>query len=600
MTTPRSKAQSKFAKSYYINKLGEKWHKFWNQPVTIQYAYSPSEVIGNGGQPHNTTVSAGEAASGVGAAVAAPALIMGATAAPIATGVSLGLGILGDYVGNQLGKRTVKLLGGDEYAQEFGRDIFGFTGGLLAGGYGGKRAQQAVNAYKLSKAFDLTKDITPYLEQKLAGEVTNHTKIFEPKNINTPSTSLALVERPKAKITTAEFEGIPKGTRNQPLKEKIPVSNEFESPDIPTQTLYPEDIIHPVEIKRLNADELIGHKLNTALDFFEQSKLEYLPEFKTPSYIQSARNYYANLGYDLDKYSDDAIARLLTQNYKQLTTNQSGILKNKVFWHGSSSNNFDILDAGVSGTFTGNKGLYGTGFYLTNYPNTYGQRRTWNPYTNRERFYSNTQPFVINNIHEIGGNPRLGNQNTYGLVWHQPDGNLTIPIEKSYQLHYFDNGNSYGIPEGTHWHGYNSDGTIRLAPPNFKGYHIQKTGFDQFGNLGIIEEGTGYKQATGNDSWLSLKPGRAFQSQQTITARPGISQQIVPEFIQDGIVYPATEIVVPYSTQVKSLFPHPELFKIKNGVVSINRNWSDKRINYQRGGKLNYLDLWKKSPQHLY
>ena len=39
----------------WLNKAGKAWKDFWDTPVTIQYAYNPHAVVGNGGTPFSTT-----------------------------------------------------------------------------------------------------------------------------------------------------------------------------------------------------------------------------------------------------------------------------------------------------------------------------------------------------------------------------------------------------------------------------------------------------------------------------------------------------------------------------------------------------------------
>ena len=39
----------------WLNKAGQSWKDFWDTPVTIQYAYNPHAVVGNGGTPFSTT-----------------------------------------------------------------------------------------------------------------------------------------------------------------------------------------------------------------------------------------------------------------------------------------------------------------------------------------------------------------------------------------------------------------------------------------------------------------------------------------------------------------------------------------------------------------
>jgi hypothetical protein len=39
----------------WLNRTGKAWKDFWDKPVTVQYAYNPHAVVGNGGAPFSTT-----------------------------------------------------------------------------------------------------------------------------------------------------------------------------------------------------------------------------------------------------------------------------------------------------------------------------------------------------------------------------------------------------------------------------------------------------------------------------------------------------------------------------------------------------------------
>lgn len=46
------------------------------------------------------------------------------------------------------------------------------------------------------------------------------------------------------------------------------------------------------------------------------------------------------------------------------------------------------------------------------------------------------------------------------------------------------------------------------------------------------------------------------------------------------------EFMLRRNTGIKSLFPHPQAFVNQDGKILIDRNWTDPRINFKRGGKL--------------
>lgn len=398
-----------------------------------------------------------------------------------------------------------------------------------------------------------------------------------------PKTSLKFYERP-SNISSSERAGVPKGERNQPFKEKIPTQTYLESPDIPTFT-HRYSKIQEIPVSLEDPENL--NILYYLKQLEKDPSAEIRKEFLSPQYITAARNYYNNVGYAVNQsISDEAIAKLLTKNYYDLTQAQNGILKGKVLWHGSNDKPFDTLDASKVGTYTGNKGLYGEGFYLTNYPTGYGQLPTGKVSISGDQIYTNnSQPFLVTGIKKLGGNAH-SYDNSYGLVWRQPEGRLTLPfgIDRTYTHSYIPEDNPFGLSEGfyyTRWR----NGKLELAPKNFKGYNVQEHKIID-GKRVISNPGTGYKVALGNNSWLSQEPGRAFQSYQTITPESSFGG-LVREFTQDGVTYPATEIVVPYSTRIKSLFPHPDLFiRNSDGTFSFKRDWNNSKLNFKQGGKV--------------
>ena len=400
-----------------------------------------------------------------------------------------------------------------------------------------------------------------------------------------PKTSLKFYERKPSNISSAERAGVPKGERNQPFKEKIPEQTYLESPDIPTFT-HKYSKIREIPISSIDNLENLNYNIFHYLKQLEKDpSIKIREEFLSPQYITAARNYYNNLGYPVNQsISDETIAKLLTKNYYDLTQAQNGVLKGKVLWHGSPDKPFETLDASKVGSNTGNKGLYGEGFYLTNYPNNYGQFSIGFDYPDYI-FHNNSQPFLVQGIKKLGGNAH-SYDNSYGLAWHQPEGRLTLPygINRTYDhIHVFDN-NPYGLSEGWHYTRWRN-GKLELAPENFKGYQVQESKIID-GKKVVSKPGTGYKVALGNNSWLNQEPGRAFQSYQTITPESSFGG-LIREFTQDGVTYPATEIVVPYSTRVKSLFPHPDSFiRNSDGTFSFKRDWNNSKLNFKQGGKV--------------
>lgn len=119
----------------WLNRAGKAWKDFWDKPVTVQYAYNPHAVVGNGGAPFQTTQRRGDFATQTAAAVAIPATAAGvATVGVVPTLVGMGVGIGAGAAGSAGGSKLVELAGGDKNAQEMVGDIAGFTLGAIAGG----------------------------------------------------------------------------------------------------------------------------------------------------------------------------------------------------------------------------------------------------------------------------------------------------------------------------------------------------------------------------------------------------------------------------------------------------------------------------------
>jgi hypothetical protein len=51
---------------------------------------------------------------------------------------------------------------------------------------------------------------------------------------------------------------------------------------------------------------------------------------------------------------------------------------------------------------------------------------------------------------------------------------------------------------------------------------------------------------------------------------------------------PALEFALPRNTGIKSLFPHPDAFRLnpETNQYELIRSWNDSRLNYEKGGKL--------------
>jgi hypothetical protein len=115
MATENKKETSKFIE--LLNKAGKSWKYFWDKPVTVQYAYNPHAVVGNGGTPFSSTQRRGDFATQAVGALAVPATAVGVSAIGIpATVISTGVGIGAGAAGAAGGSKLVELAGGDENA----------------------------------------------------------------------------------------------------------------------------------------------------------------------------------------------------------------------------------------------------------------------------------------------------------------------------------------------------------------------------------------------------------------------------------------------------------------------------------------------------
>ena len=61
---------------------------------------------------------------------------------------------------------------------------------------------------------------------------------------------------------------------------------------------------------------------------------EINPKFDNDDYVINFRKFLQNIGYE-DNLTRDEILKIITDNYKLLSQNNTGLVKNKVFWNGS-------------------------------------------------------------------------------------------------------------------------------------------------------------------------------------------------------------------------------------------------------------------------
>ena len=60
------------------------------------------------------------------------------------------------------------------------------------------------------------------------------------------------------------------------------------------------------------------------------------------------------------------------------------------------------------------------------------------------------------------------------------------------------------------------------------------------------------------------------------------------------------EIAVGLGTPMKSLYPHPEAFTTNaDGTIALQRSWENPKLHFKQGGKMNYLEYFKKGGIHI-
>lgn len=123
----------------------------------------------------------GSALAPVAMGAAIPALVT----APAAAAGGIALGGIGAGLGQAGGRRAVKALGGSEEAQDFGGELGGLGGGVLAGGAGAKLAPKLIDMipsadragktfqYVMSKAKDVPVDTSAFAGPALAARKLN-------------------------------------------------------------------------------------------------------------------------------------------------------------------------------------------------------------------------------------------------------------------------------------------------------------------------------------------------------------------------------------------------------------------------------------------
>lgn len=575
-TTEKKKETSKFIE--WLNKAGKSWKDFWDKPVTIQYAYNPHAVVGNGGAPFSSTQRRGDFATQAAGALAVPATAVGiATVGVPATAVGMGVGIGAGAAGSAGGSKLIELVGGDKNAQEMVGDIAGFTLGTLAGG----KATKTYNSYSnLMKSSLDPKSIYTAMSEAMAPVKTSSAGIWT--NRGTRS----------AKISEAERLGIPKGDRNKIIVDrgemldkkfrwvdgklvpeytydpdappafrqvrnwdisdgkpftdaagkvqykfrprrdpeidytKMPIANwgdDLKSPlfmredptfgwKTPRTAFQREGGLNTEDIKMSKILKNVASKLKVSNDLIKA--------FDNNVVATRFRQYYWNKGYSLNSnLTQRDIAKIVAENYAQLTNTQSGKLKNLILWNGSpeiqqynpQTKQFTLLREGAPDQFS----IINNGYRTSHF--------------DRPGIYFNTQPTqydhaIVTTNQNFGSTPLI----------------QAFPKKVAYSV----------------------------TPGDKQPYLIN--------NVKNVIRGDLPTSLNTTPKNTVLHTSKFKGTRNAYTQDPLNGDEFFTTDIRD----------------IKGLFPHPNLFvENPDGTWSMVRSWNTPGLHFKSGGKLNYLNL---------
>ena len=299
----------------------------------------------------------------------------------------------------------------------------------------GDVAGAAVVGSKLYKSAKLAKEINKAVKNtKLSVgniEAAKRNITYTPKNIGTGKTYYDHLSR-GTKLSDDELAGITKAERNAQhkvpsyeereikrfLDEKSNVSQKSKLPftmqEIDDMPQYGDNALrsrqsYVKEMEDMMPNSLISeqerNEFNALLQDYISSlggdiDARFASTFKDgveqPSIaVRAFRNFLREKGFDASKITNDDLARLLTQQYKDLSSQATGKLNKDILWHGSK-NWFDEFDfKGHMAESTGNSGALGPGNYFSLSAGPYG--RTKNPINFRMNL-NNTQPYIVTGV----------------------------------------------------------------------------------------------------------------------------------------------------------------------------------------------------------
>lgn len=147
----------------------------------------------------------------------------------------------------------------------------------------------------------------------------------------------------------------------------------------------------------VNLDEVPNLKetINSIIERIPDAQIR--PEFLDSNYINGFRQHASMQGVNVSNLSNEDIAKILTEQYNQLSSTSSGLVKDNVFWRNWGrvfpQRQFDWQSH--MGESAGNNGFWGQGNYFAS--GRYNTS-TGNP----------NAPYMINGIKEIGYDDLLG------------------------------------------------------------------------------------------------------------------------------------------------------------------------------------------------
>lgn len=266
---------------------------------------------------------------------------------------------------------------------------------------------------------------------------------------------------------------------------------------------------------------------------------------KVPNiYVANYRRTLQNMGYDPSNLTDEELAKIITDQYNQLSSTQTGMAKGQVFWRSTPSWD-ETIDWRNTGQASGNTGAVGPANYFSTYASHYGYQ-----YKDPTGLViGDSEPFLINEVNGIV------------LDDYPRNGPGSQPIISGYS---------------------NIEGWIK--DPNQPRRDVKAR------NERIAKENPVNKDQIIVDHRINdTRPYPGYQSMSWSALGTNLA-----------------ELGIRRNTGIKSLFAHPEVFKrMSDGVVRAVRSWKDPRINRAVIGALSAaeaLDEYKDDPviQHMY